>query len=131
MSTIKNNSNNLKEYFKESSLYTDNDIFNIIFVNQSLDVDDLEINENKLLYRKNFTNIAQGEKSDMEKLKQVILELISNKEIKKLIEEYQYLHTELENKSESFKKEVRDLYYLVNGGMQLDKPKDCDICKNF
>ena len=79
----------------------------------------------------NLTNIAKGEKSELENLKQVILKLISNKEIKKLLEEYHNLHEERENKSESFKKEIRELYNLVNGGKQLDKPKDCDICKSF
>ena len=122
--------NNLKEYFKESNIYTDNDVFNIIFKNKVLDVNDLDAKEGKLLYQ-NFTNVAQGEKPDMEKLKKVILELISNNEIKKFIEEYHNIHRELENKSESFKKEIRELYTLVNGGKQLDKPKDCDICKSF
>lgn len=123
--------NNVKEYSKQSNIYTDNDIFDIIFKNQSLDADDLEVNGHKLLYRINFTDIAQGEKSDMENLKQTIIELISNKEIKKFIEEYHNLYKELENKSEFFKKEIRDLYNLVNGGKQLDKPKDCDICQEF
>lgn len=122
--------NNLKEYSKEPNIYTDNDVFNIIFKNQVLDVNDLDAKEGKLLYQ-NFTNVAQGEKLDMEKLKKVILELISNNEIKKFIEEYHNIHKELENKSESFKKEIRELYNLVNGGKQLDKPKDCDICKSF
>ena len=48
-----------------------------------------------------------------------------------MVEEYHNLHKELENKSESFKKEIRELYNLVHGGKQLDKSKDCDICKSF
>ena len=100
--------NNLKEYSKEPNIYTDNDVFNIIFKNQVLDVNDLDAKEGKLLYQ-NFTNVAQGEKLDMEKLKKVILELISNNEIKKFIEEYHNIHKELENKSESFKKEIREI----------------------
>ena len=123
--------NNVTQYSKQSNIYTDNDIFKIVFKNQSLNANDLEVNGDKLLYRENFTDIAKGEKSDIEKLKHVILELISNKEIKKLVEEYHNLHKELENKSEVFKKEIRDLYNLVNGGKQLDKPKDCDICQSF
>jgi len=124
--------NNLKEYSNQSAIYTDNDVFDIIFKNQSLDEDDLDVKEDndKLIYQ-NFKNIAQGEKSDKENLKQTIIELISNKEIKKFIEEYHNLHNELENKSESFKKEIRDLYYSVNGGMTLEKEKNCDICKSF
>ena len=55
----------------------------------------------------------------------------TNNQIKKLIEEYHNLHKELDNKSTSFKREIRNLYYSVNGGMTLDKPKDCDICKSF
>ena len=100
--------NNLKEYSNEPNTYTDNDVFNIIFKNQELDVHDLDAKEGKLLYQ-NFTNVAQGEKLDMEKLKKVILELISNNEIKEFIEEYHNIHKELENKSESFKKEIREI----------------------
>jgi uncharacterized coiled-coil DUF342 family protein len=51
--------------------------------------------------------------------------------VRKLIEEYHKLHDDLENKSESFKKEIRDLSNLVQGGKQLDKLKDCDICQTF
>ena len=67
----------------------------------------------------------------MENLKQTILELISNKDIKKFIEEYNNLHDELKNKSESFKIEIRNLYNSVQGGKQFDKPKDCDICRTY
>ena len=67
----------------------------------------------------------------METLKQVILKLASNKEIKKLIEEYNNLHDEFENKSESFKNEIRNLYNLVHGGKKLETPKDCEICHSF
>ena len=66
---------NVKEYSKPSSIYTDNDVFDIIFKNQILDTDDFELHGHKLLYRKNFTYIAQGEKSDMENLKQIIFEI--------------------------------------------------------
>ena len=122
--------NNLKEYSQEPNIYTDNDVFDIIFKNRLLDVNDLNVNGDKLIYQ-NFKNIAKGEKSDLENLKQVILKLISNKEIKKLIEQYHTLHEELDNKSASFKREIRDLYNSVNGGMTLDKLKDCNICKSF
>ena len=121
---------NVTEYSKQSSIYTDNDVFDIIFKNHSLDANDVEIKEDKLMYQ-NLTNIAKGEKSELETLKQVILKLASNKEIKKLIKEYHNLNDNLENKSESFKKEILDLYYSVHGGKQLGKSKDCDICQTF
>ena len=122
--------NNVTEYSKQSSIYTGNDVFDIIFKNHSLDANDLEIKGDKLMYQ-NLTNIAKGEKSELENLKQTILELISNKDIIKFIEEYHNLYKELENKSESFKKEIRDLYYSVHGGKQFGKLKDCDICQDF
>ena len=37
--------NNLKLYSREPNIYTDNEIFKIIFENQSLDEDDLEVKE--------------------------------------------------------------------------------------
>jgi hypothetical protein len=122
--------NNVTEYSKQSNIYTDNHIFNIIFKNHSLTANDLNVNGDKLMY-KNFRNIAQGEESDLKTLKQVILKLASTKEIKKLIQEYHSLDDKLENKSKSFKKEITDLYYSVHGGKQLGKSKDCDICKTF
>ena len=69
-----------KEDLKESNIYIGSYIFDIIFKNQPLDdIDDLFVNDTKLVYHR-ITIIAQGEKSDMENLKQVILKLISNKE---------------------------------------------------
>jgi hypothetical protein len=112
--------NNVKEYFYQSNIYTDNDVFDIIFKNHSLDTNDLEVNGDKLIYQ-NFTNIAKGEKSELETLNQLILKLASNKEIIKLIEEYHNLHDELENRAESFKNEIKDLYNLVHGQKKLEK----------
>ena len=49
----------------------------------------------------NLTNIAKGEKSELENLKQVILKLITKNEIKKILKEYHKLHKELDSKAES------------------------------
>jgi hypothetical protein len=115
---------------RESNIYIAPYIFKTIFKNQPINANELDASGQKLVYG-GITTFAQGEKPDMEKLKQVLLELISNNEIKKFIEEYHTLHKELDNKSASFKRELRDLYYSVNGGMTLDKPKDCEICQSF
>jgi hypothetical protein len=122
--------NNVIEYSKQFNIYTDNDIFDIIFKNQLLDVNDLQIKGDKLIYQ-NFSNIAKGEKSELETLKQVLLKLTLNKDIKKLVEEYHNLHDELENQSDSFKKEIINLYNLIHGGKKLETSKDCEICQSF
>jgi hypothetical protein len=119
------------EDLKESNIYIGSYIFNIIFKNQPLDdVDDLFVNDTKLVYHR-ITTIAQGEESDMENLKQVILELISNNNIRNKIEKYHQLYNELRTKPETLKKEIRYLYAEVQGGKKLEKSKDCDICQTF
>jgi hypothetical protein len=119
------------EDLKESNIYIGSYIFNIIFKNQPLDdVDDLFVNDTKLVYHR-ITIIAQGEKPDMENLKQVILELISNNNIRNKIEKYHQLYNELRTKPETLKKEIKYLYAEVQGGKKLEKSKDCDICQTF
>ena len=119
------------EDLKESNIYIGSYIFNIIFKNQPLDdVDALFVNNTKLVYHR-ITIIAQGEKSDMENLKQVILELISNNNIRNKIEKYHQLYNELRTKPETLKKEIKYLYAEVQGGKKLEKSKDCDICQTF
>ena len=114
----------------ESNTYIAPYIFKNIFKNQPIDVNDLDVIGQKLLHQK-ISIFAQGEESDMKKTKQVILELISNQDIRDKIKKYHHLHEELVTKPETLKKEIRDLYYSVNEGKQLDKSKDCDICQSF
>jgi hypothetical protein len=125
---------NLKMTYKtdltESNIYIAPYIFSKIFKNQSINPNDFDIYGQKLVYQ-GITTYAQGEELDLKNLKQVILELISNKDIKNKIEKYHQLHNELMTKRETLKKEIIILYNLVHGGKQLEKPKDCEICQSF
>ena len=114
----------------ESNIYIATYIFKTIFKNQPIDANDLDVIGHKLVYQR-ITTFAQGEESDMEKLKQTILELISDKDIINKIEKYHQLYNELMTKPKTLKKEIIDLHSLVHRGKQLDKPKDCDICQTF
>lgn len=120
----------------ESNIYLDFYIFKVIFEKVSrnesvitLSVDDSGRRNWVLMYQKSFA-LGQGEESDMNRLKKVVEELITDNNIKERVQEHDRLNKQLitDDRIMVLKNQIEELWTFIHGGGYLGGFDACELC---
>ncbi len=123
--------------FKTNNIYLQNRIFARLFLLISngkstieLCVKESSFADSATLWYQGTHAIAQGKPEDMRKLKEIIEQLITDKDVVERIDRYKDLYMQLNDADiEAFRQRIKELYECIHGGQVLSGLDACDLCR--
>ena len=123
--------------FETNNIYLQNRIFARLFLLISngkstieLCVKESSFADSARLWYQGTHAIAQGKPEDMRKLKEIIEQLITDKDVVERIDRYKELYMQLNDADiEAFRQRIKELYKCIHGGQVLSGLDACDLCR--